>query len=193
MLWIHRYDTESERYGEIKVQKLLAMGLLISIVAGTSGCGTVAKRAFKEVKGASSKAQPVPGTSVSRYSRYQGVSISNPRTDLGGLVDRKFTSALGTALRKELTTDKDAPFRGGSPTLTIEPEVAWYSEAGGLGGMLGSDSYAVVLFWLSEDGSPLGKVQIVTKSAASRTGEDDMANSMAKKLAGFFSKQRKKK
>jgi hypothetical protein len=53
---------------------------------------------------------------------------------------------------------------------------------------MGSDSYAVVLFWLSAEGAPAGRVQVVTKEAASRTGATDVAKSMAKELARFFDK-----
>jgi hypothetical protein len=174
---------------------------LIGIIfIGNTGCmGTVAKRAFSEVVGATSEADVVPGTSAAQFARYQGVNIKPLRTDLGGMVDSRFTSALPSALRQALTQagerDKgeSAVFPGGSPTLEIEPQITWYHKAGGVGGLLGSDSYAVVLFWISADGAPLGKVQIVTKTAAARTGPEDMAKSMAKELAKFFRQAHKKK
>ncbi len=175
------------------MRKLLALTMLVSVLVVSSGCGTVAKRALKEVKGAGSKAVSVPGTSTSQFSRFSGVKISQPRTDLGGLVDRKFSSALTVALKTSLVSGKDPVFHGGSPALEIEPEITWYNEAGGLGGLLGSDSYAVVLFWLSSEGAPVGKVQVVTKSGASRTSEGDMAKSMAGELAKFFKKGRPKR
>jgi len=164
--------------------------MFVSILVCTSGCSTVAKRALKEVAGAGSKAVSVPGTSTSQFSRFNSVKITPPRTDLGGLVDRKFSSALAGALRSELVSGKDPVFHGGSPVLDIDPEITWYSESGGLGGLLGSDSYAVALFWLSSEGAPVGKVQVVTKSGASRTGEAEMAKSMAGELAKFLKKGR---
>ncbi len=169
------------------MRKFLGITVLGLVVAGNTGCaGAIAKRAFSEVVGASSKARAVPGLSTARLGQFQGVKINAPRSDLGGLVSSRFTSALPGALRKELITDKDAPFPGGSPTLEIDPEITFFSDQGGVGDLLGSDSYAVALFTLSSDGAPLGKVQVVTKTAASRTGDEDMAKSMAKSLAQFF-------
>jgi len=177
------------------VRSSLGLASLVSItLVVTAGCSptTIATRALKEVQGATSKAQPVPGTSARGFGQYQGVDIKSPRSDLGSLVDRRFNASLPAELRRHLTTEKGAPFAGGSPVLTIEPEIIWYHEAGGLGGILGSDSYAVGLFWLSAADAPLGKVQVVTRSAATRTGPEDMAKSMAKELAEFFEKGSKR-
>ncbi|MBN2563634.1 MAG: hypothetical protein JXQ75_22165 [Phycisphaerae bacterium] len=174
------------------MRKILALTILVSTVVGSSGCGTAAKRVLKEVQGASSEARAVPGTHTATLATYQAVKIDNPRSDLGGLVDSRFSGVLLGALRGALTEGEEPVFRGGSPVLEIQPEITFYSEAGGLGSILGSDSYAVVLFWLSADGAPVGKVQVVTKSGASRTGEADMAKSMADGLAGFMKKHRKK-
>lgn len=175
------------------MRTFISVTLLCGLLLGASGCGTAAKRVFTEVKGASSKATPVPGIVSSELVQYRGVTVGTPRTDLDVLVDRKFMSALPGAVRDALTTGEEILFPGGSPTLNIDPEVTWYYEATGVGDILGSDSYAVVLFWIETDGKPLGKVQLVTKSGASRIDEADMAASMAKGLAKFFKKGRAKR
>jgi hypothetical protein len=175
------------------MRKLLPLTVLFLVLAGNSGCmGTVAKRAFSEVAGASAKALPVPGLATSRFAQFQGVKINPAHSDLGGLVSARFTGALSGALREALVTGKDAAFTGGSPTMEIDPVVTFYSEAGGLSELMGSDSYAVVLYTLSADGAPFGKVQVVTKTAAARTGDEDLAKASAKGLAQFFEKYGKK-
>jgi len=151
----------------------------------------MAGRAIKEIRGATSHIQEVPGTVTGRFDRYEGVKITPIRSELDGLVSEKFTSTLPAAMRKYLIEEKDAPFQGGSPALTIEPQVQWYHEASGAGKLLGSDSYAVVLFKLSADGAALGKLQVATKEAAATAGRKAMAKSMAKKLAHWFTKRRK--
>jgi hypothetical protein len=166
--------------------------LLVVIVVGNSGCGMAAKRVFSEVAGASSKAQVVPGTAAGRFSQFEGVKVGAPHSSLGGLVNSRFTGALPTALRDALSTGKDAPFPGGSPILEIDPEVTFYSDKGAFGDLFGSDAYAVVLYTLSSEGAPLGRLQVVTKSAAARTDESDMAKSNAKSLAQFFEQRAKK-
>ncbi len=69
----------------------------------------------------------------------------------------------------------------------------WFHEASALGSIVGSDSYAVVLFKLRDGGTGVGRLQIVTSSAASRTGHADMASSMAGELADWFEEKREKK
>jgi len=175
------------------VRKLLGISILGLVMMANTGCaGMAARRVLSEVAGASSKTKAVPGTSTARFSQFQGVKINAPHTDLGGLVNSRFSSALPGALRESLTTGKNAPFPGGSPTLDIDPEITFYNDPGGMGDLFGGDSYAVVLFTLSADGAALGKVQVVTKTAAARTGPDDMAKSMAKSLGDFFDQNIKK-
>jgi len=171
------------------VTLVMTFGLLTCGV----GCSptSLAKRGLKEVKGASSKSEVVPGTTGGGLSRFGGVKIARPQTDLGGLVDSRFRSALTSELQGALTRGKKPVFPGGTPVLAIEPEITWYHKAGALGGIMGSDSFAVGLFWLKADGADIGRVQVVTKSGAMRTGPEDMAKSMAGELAKFLKKKRK--
>lgn len=160
------------------------------LVFGT-GCMTAAKRVIKEAKGASSETTPV--SVKGRYANYAGVTIAPTQSELGRLVPAAFKKALGVELRKALVTGEEALFKGKSPNLKIEPHVMWFHEASTVGGIVGSDSYVVVLFKFSADGADAGKLQIVTSTAASRTGYADMAASMAGELADWFEEKRGKK
>lgn len=167
----------------------LSLALLSGLMLANVGCTTLVKRTFTELKGASGKAVPAPGLSRASLANYNGVQIGGPRTDVGWLVNAEYRSALPSALRARLTQprgDKPAIFSGGSPVLTINPEIAFYFRPGALGGMLGNDSIAVVLFWFEGGGGPVGKVQVVAKSGASRTGAADLADATAKGLAEFL-------
>ncbi|MFQ5430302.1 MAG: hypothetical protein ACE5E1_08345 [Phycisphaerae bacterium] len=175
-----------------KSVSLVSLSAVLMIGSGC-GAGTVAKRVLKEVVGASSKAAVVPGTVSGNLSRFKDVQLKPPRTDLGGLVSAKFKGALPGQLRRYLGPGEKGPFPGGTPKLTIEPVIQWYYDAGGFNELLGSDSFVVVLFHLSADGQALGKVQLVTKNAASHTNETDLAKSMAKELAHWFKKRMKPK
>ncbi len=168
------------------MRTILGLMFLSSVLVVNTGCMTAAKRVLKEGKGASSKSEPVPGMSGGDFTRFRSVQIVPPRTNLGGLVSTEFNSFLVTSLREELVNDEDAMFKGGSPTLTIEPEIMWYHR-GGIGGVM-PEKFVVALFWLKEGGSEIGRVQIVTKSEATRTGDDDLAESMAAGLAKYFGK-----
>lgn len=170
--------------------RIVLTSLVCGLLIGNAGCMRAASRTFSEIKGASADSMPVPGTSSGRLASFKGVSIGGVRTDLGKLVDDRFRSALPAALREALTRGDEPVFSGGSPTLTIESEVMFYSRTGGFGTILGKDSYAVVLFWLTADGSPVGRIQVIAKSAAARTGHDDLAKAAAKGLAKHFRKVR---
>lgn len=170
------------------MRKFIVCGFLAVTVLAGSGCTTVAKRAFKEAKGASSDFDIVPGTGASGYSQYAGVTIEQPRTELGGLVSTSFKSELVKALKEELTMGDDAPFRGGSPTLTIEPHIMWFNK----GGLVFPDKHAIVLYYLKANGAEVGRVQIATKSEAARTGDGALAESSAEELCKFFEKHGKK-
>ena len=98
-----------------------------------SGCSptSMATRAIKEMKGASSEIREIPGTVSGRFDRFKGASISPLRNELGGLVSEQFTSSLPAMLHKFLIEEKKAPFHGDSPKLTIEPQMQWFREASG--------------------------------------------------------------
>ena len=127
----------------------------------------------------------------SSFCSYQGVNIAPPKSNLGGLVSSEYKSQLTAQLRKYLVTEEDAPFKGSSPMLTIEPEIMWYHR-GGIGG-ISPEKYVVNLFYLKADGADVGRVQIVTKSKAAGTGDDDLAESTAKELVSYFEDHGKKK
>lgn len=167
--------------------------MIFAIAAGvllmtSTGCGTMVKRTFAEVKGASSKAEPVPGTGGASYARFGSVTIEPAKTELGSLVPSEFGSMLAAQLRKALTQGKEPIFAGGAPALTIEPHIMWFNKSNALF----PHKYAVVLFYLKGDGAEMGRVQIVTKSEATGTGVDDLAEDMAKELGDYFGKHGKK-
>ena len=171
------------------MRKLLAFASLTALLFAGSGCMSIASRAFEEAQGVSSDFEQVPGTGGGSFARFAGVKIAPPRSELGGLVNPTFTSALTTQLRKQLTQGKDAPFHGGSPALTIEPQIQWFHK----GGAIMPEKFAVVLYYLKGEGEDLGRVQVITKSEATRTGDDDLAESSAKELAKYFRKHGKAK
>jgi len=156
-----------------------------------SGCTTIAKRFCYEAKGAGSRAYTVPGAATDRFAEFHSVELLPPVTELGGLVPQSFTKALRFRLAQRLAQDEDAPFHGGEPSLTIEPRIYWYHK-GGVGGIF-PEKHAVVLFFLRAAGQEIGRVQVATKSQASRTDDDELAESMARELAEYFNRYLGKK
>lgn len=165
--------------------------LLVSLVAPNAGCSFLLKRTYKEAKGATAKAAEVPGTLTTDFKAFKGLQVETPETELDGLVVKDFLDSVKPMLVTHLAMPEEgeevpAVFPGGEPVLTISPKIMWYHERGGAGGILGSDSFAVGLFRLSAGGSEVARVQVVTKSGASRTEPPDMAEAMAKGLKRYI-------
>lgn len=169
---------------------LLAASLLLS----NAGCMTAAKRVFKEAKGATSKTRTIPNGSRDPYNAFKGATVSPATTEIEPLIAPDFMSALRIELVNQLTkgVDNDEPplFAGGEPSLHIEPRVMWYHKPGAMGDILGTNSYTVVVYTISGGGGVMNRVQIVTKSAASRTDDTDMARSSAEELVKWFRERR---
>ncbi len=173
--------------------RIMILAMMSAALAAGSGCSTVAKRALKEAQGASTKPYEVPGSVAGNLTSFKGVNVGQPHTKLGGLVSAKFSQALPGALQANLVVEEEAPFKGGTPILTIDPEIMWFFDASGVSELAGSYSYANVLYTFSENGNVLGQVLLVTKNASSREGDEDLAASNAKELAVWFKDQAKKK
>lgn len=159
---------------------------VLVIILPTAGCSTIAKRAFKEARGAHSNLWVVPGTIHSDLSQYRDVEVAKAKNDLGGLVSPAFANALPKAIKSATTTGENPPFPGGNPVLRVEPQIQWYSDASGIKDVLGSTSFAVTLLWLKDGDREIGRVQIVTKNASSHDDEEDMAESMAREFAEWI-------
>lgn len=171
--------------------RIILMPVVLGFLAFcNTGCFSVVKRMAKEAIGATSKVSPVPGTIQSNFQEHKGVKILPVQTELGTLIPGNFIATLPKFLNESLTKGEDAPFQGEAPILMIEPQVMWFLHGGGV---MGIDGFAVVLFRLSDDTGALGKVEVVTKSAASHTDAEDLAKNMAKKLAEWFRDRQKGK
>lgn len=169
-------------------------GLLVclaSLLAMNTGCMTAAKRVLKEAQGATSKSRTVPGSSREQYRSFGAVSVGAATTEVEPLVSPEFMKALRIELVNQLTGGDKPLFRkSDEPSLSIDARVMWYHKPGALGDILGTYSYTVVVYTISSEGRILDRVQIVTKSAASRTDDSDMAASSAKELVEWFGARR---
>lgn len=181
---ILRFRSESVHGAAVCAIGWLCVAALLA--SSCTGCATLTRRTLAEVKGADSDASAVPGTGGHEYGRFTGVQIIPPRTKLGGLVSSEFSSQLAAKLEEELIRASRAPFKGGSPTLTVESEILWYHR-GGISTIM-PERFAVVLYTLRADGGEYGRVQVVTKSGAARTEDVDLAESNARELGNYLRK-----
>lgn len=165
---------------------------LVLLTLTNSSCMTAAKRVLREAQGATSKTRTFPGSSRNRYKTFQAVSAAPATSEVAPLVSEEFMKSLRIELVNQLVAGEKPLFRKeGEPMLTIESRVMWYHKPGAFGDILGNYSYTVVVYTLTGNGQLLDQVQIVTKSAASRTDDVDMAKSSAAELVKWFADRRK--
>lgn len=157
---------------------LMAAALLFG-----AGCTKVVQRAVNEIKGAESRALPVPGLNMANFQLFQRVTIAPPRTELGGLVSTQYLDILPVCLRTSFGVQTNASLSG-TGTLNIEPVVMWYHRGGVCDAL--PVKFVVTLFYLSLDGRELGRVQVFTRSKAAGKGDEDLANSAAEALTSFL-------
>lgn len=169
-----------------------AIKCLIGVLALSlnTGCMTAAKRVLKEAQGATSKTTTFPDSSRNVYQEFRGVTVSQPTSDVEPLVSRAFSSALRVEIINQLSKADEPLFGGGEPAINIEPRILWFHATSGLGDILGHYSFTVVLYTITASGQTLDHVQIVTKSAAARTDDADLAKSNAEELVKWFEARR---
>ncbi len=174
-------------------RNLTLLAVLALALSLNAGCSHIIKRSLKEAKGATAKAAEVPGTLITDFSAFAAVEVSEPQNRLGGLVNSEFIHALRPMLVRQLAEEEACPFPGGhrsdatGPMLHVETDIMWYHDrGGGLAAVLGKDSFAIALFTLSDGNAEVARVQVVTKSGASRTDSPEMAEELAKGLARFI-------
>lgn len=160
--------------------------LCIAFVLPMAGCSTIAKRAIKEIRGARSKALPVPGSLKSDFSEFRDLEVAAPTTESGGLVSSRLMRALPRAIRAAVTGRPDSQFTGGHPVLQVEPQIQWYYEATGVKDIIGSTTFVVALLRLKANGAEIGRLQIVTKDESSRNDDEDLAESIGAAFADWI-------
>ena len=143
-----------------------------------------------EAKGASAEITSINSAQLGNLDRYGGVQAGTPRSRLGHLVPSPFISTFPIACRQHLADGEEAPLKGVGHPIRIDSEVMWYHKRKGLGVVTGAKSYAVMLVDLLASGRPLGRLQIVATSGASRTDAADMAEAMAEALAEWIRSRR---
>ncbi|MBK8270568.1 MAG: hypothetical protein IPK83_20620 [Planctomycetes bacterium] len=169
------------------MRRTLILFSLSCLAIGNFGCMTAAKRMLKEAQGATSKSNTVPNGSRESYKGFEAVTASPSTSEVQPLVSTDFMKSLRIELINQLTVGDEPLFKKtGEPVVNIDSRVMWYHKPGAMGDILGNYSYTVVLYTMSSDGRTLDQVQIVTKSAASRTDDDDMAKSSVKELIAWF-------
>ena len=167
------------------MRHLFATLSVLSLVCCT-GCYSAAKRGLAEVKGASADIYP---TRVLAPSRAKAASARTFTVLSDGTGGAEFRAALQTALNRraaELKSKGKLPTGGGS-SLKVKATVRFFT-AKGVSKLLGGMSFAIVrVDVLDQSGAPLGQADCLSSTKAMRTGTQDLANALAKKIIDWVS------
>jgi len=154
-----------------------ALGLVCSV-----GCSSVAKRGLAEVRGASGKVFAIQALSPATAKGASVLKIGQVRIDGSGAAD--FRTALQTQLKKQLAAaiaDKKITPGSGGP-LTINSTVRFYSSKGG-GKLIGGMAFVIVRVEIVDKGGKVvGKADALATTKALRTGTEDLAKELGKKV-----------
>lgn len=168
--------------------RLLSFGVLLIPLAGSTGCTTVIKQAYYEVRGAHGKVNLVNDVKATTLLPYQSLKFEPASTTLGDklcppAVLEEFDragSAAALAITEELP--------GGMPGLTVSTEVLYFKKKG-----LFSGAQCLARVRARDDRALVLDAVVEVESRAFRAGdEDDLAEASVKALADYVAKQKKK-
>lgn len=162
----------------------LFIGLVILLAA--SGCSTIAKQTFYEMRGAEGKVIPNAPLGPTELAPYNGLQFEPVTTRLSTrIVPRPVLTAYDRQAR--LVSAAFASEYGGTPSLRAETEILFMQEKGIL-------SQAQLLTWVQLfDGSQLKLDAVVkTESKSFRAGgEDDLAEAACRALTDLIADHKK--
>ena len=171
-----------------------ALPTLAVLILTAGGCSptSIAKRGFKELKGASAKVFEVRPPRMADLQAYKSVRLGQAQNEIQQLCPPGMFSGMKTYVPAALTEIKDV-FPGGEPALTVDVHIQYAQTGGGLKAALGSDQYLISrVFLRGQDTSPVGELVLVAHSEAMRTSELDMAKAAADGLADYLKSKLKK-
>ncbi len=151
-----------------------------------SGCmSTVARRGLAEVRGASGDVYPIQAFSPATAKGASTLKIGQVQIDGSGAAE--FRTALQTQLNKQLAAaiaDRKITPGSGEP-LTINSTVRFYSSKGG-SKLIGGMAFVIVRVEIvDKDGKVVGKADALASTQALRTGTEDLAKELGKKVIAW--------
>lgn len=163
---------------------LLVLSAVSLVAAGCSPVST-AKRGLQEVRGAQAQIsviQPIPAADLATYS---GVRVNQVVSGIGHLAPQSFVTALRAGLATEL--GKVEGFRATGSPLLLNAEVTFYKMGSAADALMGKEKMVIMHVVVSRaEGAKVGQLLAVVSTEAMRTGEQEIADALAKGVADYF-------
>jgi len=156
-------------------------GFILSVagLACCTGCiGAVAGRGLAEVRGASAEIYPLKAIPAGAARSASQIKIAPVEAD--GASASEFRAPLQAGLHAALAKAKTPSGSGGA--LTIRSIVRFY-EGKGASKLVGGMALAIArIEVVDREGTVIGKADALASTKALRTGEEDLAEAMAKEI-----------
>jgi hypothetical protein len=172
----------------IRRTRELALVLLAASPLSLTGCigaaATVAKQAFKEVRGA--HADVLQATDMGRQTlgTYRGIEFTPATTSAGRLCPVSLLRAYDRAAR-QLGPELASTFAGGAPTLTVDSDILYFQGKGMLSG-----AFMLTRVKLRDGERTAGELFVRAESESFHAGGEDALASASVNALGKFLKAR---
>ncbi len=178
---------------------LVALALAVAVVAGTGCISTAAKQGLYAVTGASSRYYELQRLDGERaLTEYQGVEVQPFSTgELHGAIPSGLPAAVQAAIERKLLAEVEGLTVGGTPALRISGRFMDYDPGGSAlrAAGFGVDPFvtAQVIVADASTGQQLGVAMVTgTVKSVARTGQQELADGVAKAVDGLVKQHRKK-
>ena len=160
----------------------LAGGLLLAAtLLPVTGCGTAAKQAFYELRGAKGTIEFIHELPGEQLDRYGSVRFEPATSDIGVVLCPPGLRARYDECTRELSEELRELFPGGEPTLTILTEILFFKSKGLLG-----DASFLSRVRFKEQEQLVGDALVVVGSKSFRKGGTDAMAETGVRTIGKF-------
>ena len=164
--------------------RIMTAALVLLPVFCLAGCGvtSVAKMGYKTVRGVDADAIPLETIPAGALAPYGTVQVGQVTTDVGPICPASLLTEVRNQMRDVFAERLTVTFPGAGRSLTIDVVCRYYKKKRRIGNEGRLD--ALVHLKDAETGRQVGRfyVEAISESPL-HTGEDDMAEELAKEIA----------
>lgn len=161
--------------------------LAYAAVLAAAGCNPIdmATRGYKEVKGTGADIRIIQELPAADLAEHSGIQVGRVYSSVGDLVPPEFVTEVGSDLQSELAGLRNLGGRG--EPLVVNGEITYYQTQGTASVLLGKTKMAIMhVTAVTPSGRKVAEILAIATSEALRTGDSEMASSLARGVANYF-------
>ncbi len=168
------------------MQRVNPLWLAVAGLLTAAGCNPIdiATRGYKEVKGTEAEIRIIQDLPAAEMAEYAGIHISRVYSSIGDLVPADFVADVDRDLRAGLEAVGNLP--GRRKALLLVADITYYQTEDTASVLLGKTKMAVMHVTVTTAGGKrVADILAIASSEALRTGNAEMAASLARRLQLF--------